>query len=411
MTSGRAAIEADQLAKLRALLDTILPSNRFYASKLAGLEIASLQDFTARVPFTGKQELIDDQGAHPPYGSNLTYPLAAYPRFSQTSATSTGRPLRWLDTAESWRWMLGNWKRVFQAADVTGADRIFFAFSFGPFLGFWTAFEAAAEMGCLCLPGGGLGSAARLQSILDNQATVLCCTPTYAMHLAEVAAEQGIDLKRSRLRRIVVAGEPGGSVEATRRHIESQWPGARVADHHGMTEVGPVTYSCPAHPGVLHVIESSYIAEVVEGELVLTNLGRAGSPLIRYRTGDLVKPAPPGQCACGTWDMALEGGILCRNDDMVVIRGVNVFPGAVEEILRSAGGVAEYRVHLTNERSLAELRIEVEPDHTSPDAATLSRRIASAFREALALRVPVAVVERGTLPRFELKAKRWVRNA
>ncbi len=408
MTPGRAEIEADQLSKLRALLAAIVPANRFYSGKLAGLDVvASLDDFARRVPFTSKHELTADQAAFPPFGSNLTYPPQAYTRFSQTSATTTGKPLRWLDTEQSWNWMLDNWRRVFETAGVGAGDRVFFAFSFGPFLGFWTAFEAAAKMGCLCIPGGGLRSAARLQVMSDSGATVLCCTPTYAMHLAEVAGEEGIDLRDSKVRRIVVAGEPGGSVESTRRYIESRWPGARVVDHHGMTEVGPVSYGCPARPGVLHVIESSYIAEVIDGELVLTNLGRHGSPLVRYRTGDFVKPAAAERCECGTWELALEGGIVSRTDDMVVVRGVNVFPSAVEQIMRSAGGVAEYRVHVSSQRSLTELHIEVEPD--GADAA-LAHRLEAALRDALALRVPVTVVEPGTLPRFEMKAKRWIRN-
>lgn len=400
--------EADSLSRLRELVAAIVPANPFYTGKLAGIgSIESLEDFRLRVPFTLKNELVADQEANPPYGTNLTFPLERYTRFCQTSATSTGQPLRWLDTPESWQWMLSNWRRVYEASGVTAADRVFFAFSFGPFLGFWTAFDAAEQIGCLCIPGGGIRSAARLKLILDTGATVLCCTPTYALHLAEVAAEERIDLARSQVRAIIVAGEPGGSIEATRQRIESLWPGARVFDHHGMTEIGPVTYPCPARAGVLHVIESSYFAEVIDGELVLTNFGRTGSPLIRYRTGDHVRPAQPGVCACGATDMALEGGILSRADDMVVVRGVNVFPGAVEQILRAAGGVAEYRVHVASNRSLVELEIEVEPEGES-DA--LAHRLESALRDALALRIPVTVVERGVLPRFEMKARRWVRN-
>jgi phenylacetate-CoA ligase len=263
------------------LLAAILPANRFYARKLENL--ATLDDL-----FTTKQELIDDQAAHPPYGTNLTFPLDRYTRFCQTSGTS-GHPLHWLDTSESWNWMLGNWDRVYEAAGVTSKDHIFFAFSFGPFLGFWTAFEAATRMGALAIPGGGMRTSVRLNTILDTRATVLCCTPTYAIRLAETAAESHIDLEKSNVRRIIVAGEPGGSIASTRAHIEKSWPGARVVDHHGMTETGPVSYGCPARPGVLHIIESSYIAEVLDGELILTNLGRIGSPLIRYGTGDLVR--------------------------------------------------------------------------------------------------------------------------
>ena len=229
--------------------------------------------------------------------------------------------------------MLDTWEEVYRAAGITARDRIFFAFSFGMFLGFWTAYESAARLGCLRMPGGGMSSAARLQTMLDTSATVLCCTPTYALRLAEVAAEQGIDLGASKIRRIIVAGEPGGSVPRVFARIESLWPGARVVDHHGMTETGPVSYGCRQWPGVLHVVESAFIAEVVDpdsgkalprgsrGELVLTNLGRIGSPLLRYRTGDLVETAPDELCECGSRETALLGGILGRTDDMLVVRG------------------------------------------------------------------------------------------
>ncbi len=317
--------------------------------------------------------------------------------------------------------MIGNWAHVYRAAGVGAEDRIFFAFSFGPFLGFWIAFECATRLGCLCIPSGGMRSAARLSAILDNGATVLCCTPTYAIHLAEVAAEEGIDLTQTKIRTIIVAGEPGGSIAATRAHIEELWNGATVVDHHGMTEVGPVSYGCPKRRGVLHIIESSYYAEVIDpesgravepggtGELVLTNLGRIGSPLLRYRTGDLVQRGAEERCECGSDDLALPGGILGRTDDMVVVRGVNVYPTAVEEILRAGGSIAEYRVEIRSARGLTELSIQVEPGAGVAGDPGLAQHIETALRNAFALRIPVSVVPCGSLPRYEMKANRWVR--
>jgi len=425
----RAAMEANQLAALHAMLAELIPNNRFYTAKLAAAgweiqnpesRIQTLDDFFARAPFTTKQELVDDQRAHPPYGTNLTYPLDRYTRYSQTSGT-TGAPLRWLDTPEGWSWMVENWTQVMRASGVQPGDRLFFAFSFGPFLGFWTAFEAGVRLGCLCLPGGGMSSAARLRAMLDNRVTVLCCTPTYAVRLGEVAEEERIDLTGGAVRLIIVAGEPGAGIPATRTRIERRWPGARLVDHHGMTEIGPVTFECPQRRGVLHVMESGFIPEVVDpqtgrhvgpgekGELVLTNLGRVGSPLIRYRTGDLVQRAAGIQCACGRHDMALENGILGRTDDMVIIRGVNLHPTAVEEIVRGFEAVAEYRAEIMMERALPELRIQVEPLPGCADAAALAREVEAALRAAFNLRIPVTLAPPGTLPRFELKAKRWVR--
>jgi phenylacetate-CoA ligase len=420
----RSVIEAYQRAALRAMLDALVPDNRFYTRKLAAArpgEITSLDDFFARVPFTFKQELVEDQLACPPYGTNLTYPLERYTRFSQTSGT-TGTPLRWLDTPESWDWMLEKWLAVYRVCGVGPEDCLFFAFSFGPFLGFWTAFEAGGRLGCLCVPGGGMNSSARLRAILDNGVTVLCCTPTYAMRLAEVAAEEGLNLGESKVRIIFTAGEPGACIPTTRARIEQLWPGARVRDQHGMTEIGPVTYECPARPGTLHVLESGFIPEVLDpdtgrhvgpgeqGELVLTNLGRVGSPLIRYRTGDRVQRAADIPCACGRYDMALEGGILGRTDDMVIVRSVNLYPAAVEEVMRRFDQVAEYRVEVFQERAMTELRIELEPAPHCPDPNTLAEAVAAALRAAFNLRIPVSLAPPGTLPRFELKARRWIRR-
>ena len=420
--SVRDSIEARQLAALRALLGE-LKTNRFYAPRLAaaGLDtnLQSVAQFRSALPFTTKDEIVEDQQQHPPYGTNLTYPLERYTRLHSTSGT-TAAPLRWLDTPESWQWMLENWKQVFRAAGVDGGDRAFFAFSFGPFLGFWTAFEAATQLGVLCIPGGGLSSAARLRMIWDNAATILCCTPTYAIRLAEAAAEGQIAMESSPVRTLLVAGEPGGSVPAVRARIESLWPGARVFDHHGMTEVGPVTYECPGRPCCLRVIESSYLAEVVNsageavaegetGELILTTLGRTGSPLLRYRTGDIVRPIYLNEDGDGPGPhLGLDGGILGRADDMLVVRGVNLFPSAVDQVLRADARVAEYRVEVDHSASMAQVSICIEPRPDCAADSQLAPDVQSALRSALALRLPVKLVECGSLPRFEMKANRWI---
>ena len=400
-----------QLEKLRALLEEMIPGNRFQAARLAaaGVDagVASLAEFAARMPFTTKAELVADQAANPPHGSNLTFPIERYSRFCQTSGT-TAQPLVILDTAESWEWLLGNWAHIYRAAGLVAGDRIYFAFSFGPFLGFWTAFEAAAKLGFLCLPGGGLGSAARLRALIEQRATVLCCTPTYALHLAEVAGAERIDLAKSAVRKIIVAGEPGGSVPEVRAKIGAAWNGARVIDHYGMTEVGPVGFQDADSEGVLRVIEDSYFAEVIEpgsgtavapgevGELVLTTLGRTACPLLRYRTGDLVKRI------AGEPGFALEGGIIGRADDMVVVRGVNLYPSAVDAVVRAVPGIVEYRVEVSRRGALTEVALKIEGE----DAA--AAELAAALMSAFSLRIPVTRVARGTLPRFEMKAQRWV---
>lgn len=418
---SRAGIEAAQLEQLRSLLAELFPGNGFYSRKLNSqcitFDVASLADFAARFPFTTKAELAEDQAGHPPFGTNLTYPLSRYTRFHQTSGTSA-IPLRWLDTPENWDWMLDNWAEVFRAAGVGPRDRIFFAFSFGPFIGFWLAFESASRMGCLCVPGGGLGSVGRVQAILDNGITVLCATPTYAIRLGETAAEQSLRISSGTVRTLLVAGEPGGSVAGTRARLQELWPGAKIFDHHGMTEVGPASYQCPAKPGRLHIIEPAYLPEVIEpgsgrvlgagetGELVLTTLGRTGSPVLRYRTGDIVKRGAVGPCECGSLGLALEGGILGRTDDMIVVRGVNVFPSMIEDVVRQNGKVAEYGIEVATERGMPELKVLIEPLPACASVESLVRELEEAFRKALSLRVNIQVAPAGTLPRFEMKAKR-----
>lgn len=370
----------------------------------------SLEAFQATVPFTTKGDLVADQAAHPPYGTVLTEPLTRYTRCHQTSGT-TGVPLRWLDTPESWDAMVQDWQAVLKSAGVVAGDRILFAFSFGPFLGFWLAFEAGQRLGALCFAGGGMSTAVRVRLLVENECTVLCCTPTYGLHLAEVAAAEGVALSKSRIRTVVVAGEPGGSLPSVRNRLSAAWNGARIFDHHGMTETGPVTFEDPDKAGTLVVLGSSFLAEVLSpetgqpvptgatGELVLTTLRRLGSPLIRYRTGDLVRHEP----GVGTSGLRLPGGILGRADDMVIVRGVNVYPSALDEIVRSLPEIAEYRATLDTRGALTELGLEVE---AAPSvAAELTQRI----QRALALRASVTTVPAGSLPRFELKARRWRR--
>jgi len=402
------------LNRLRALVAAIR-GNRFQSSRLAGVgEITSIADFTARVPFTTKADIVADHAGHPPFGSNLTFPRARYTRFCQTSGT-TAQPLAILDTPESWDWMLGNWARIYRECGIAPGDCVYFAFSFGPFLGFWTAFEGAARHGCLCIPGGGLSSAARIRGIVQHRAQVLLCTPTYALHLAEVAEREGLSLRDSAVRKIFVAGEAGGSVPAVRERISAAWNGAEVLDHYGMTEVGPVAFqrgksaNAEGESDALHIIEESYFAEIIDpatnapvadgatGELVLTPLGREANPLLRYRTGDLVRKRPG-------LGFTLEGGILGRTDDMLVVRGVNIFPSAVDAVVRAIPEVGEYRVHVTRNGAMTELAIEIESDND-----TSASRLAAKLTESFTLRIPVTRVAAGTLPRFELKARRWVR--
>jgi phenylacetate-CoA ligase len=398
------AIRAEQLRRLGRRVPELLRDNRFYRDRLHPIE--SWADFE-RLPLLTKAEIVADQEALPPFGSNLTYPLERYVRLHQTSGSSGTRPLRWLDTAESWEWWERVWaEHVFPAAGVVPGDRIFCAFSFGPFIGFWSAFCGAERMGAMAISGGAMTTEQRARAILDLGVTALCCTPTYALRLAAAARELGLDLAASQVRAVICAGEPGASIPTTRDLIARSF-GAGVYDHSGMTELGPTAFGCSAGGG-LHLVEPEFIFEVSpEGELIATNLGRWGSPLIRYRTGDRVELISE-QCACGSPYPKLAGGILGRLDDMFTVRGVNLYPSQVEEIVRRHLEIDEFLIEHRTLRSMDEVVLLFESSLPAPD---LEERLAADLRQALGARIDCRLVPAGTLSRSELKSKRLRRTA
>ncbi len=415
-------LAAYQWQRFAPMFGRIFEANPFYRRKWQAAGVRDPRDVRTwdayrGLPLTTKAELARDQDEHPPYGTDLTYPLDRYIRLHQTSGTA-GRPLRWLDTAESWKWWLRCWTFVYRAAGVGAGDRIFFAFSFGPFIGFWAAFDAAREIGALAFPGGGLDSTLRVRMLVDTQPTALVCTPSYALRLAEVARAVGVDAPALPIRVTIHAGEPGASIPATRQRIEAAW-GARCIDHTGLTEVGATGFTCAA--GAVHLNESEFLAEILdpgtgatsqdgEGELVLTNLGREGSPVVRYRTGDRVR-LDRERCECGRTFARLAGGILGRADDMLIVRGMNVFPSVIEDVVRKFDCVDEFRIEVRRKAEMADLRVVVEVDQARYANAEIVRTLEDLrerLREACGFRVDADAVPAGGLPRFELKARRVV---
>lgn len=406
--------------RLRSLINEIA-ANGFYKAKAdrAGIRLEQIKDATdlLALPFTTKAELVEEQQSHPPFGRLLTYPITAYRYFHQTSGT-TGRPLKCLDTQESWDWWTRCWGYVYRGAGVCADDIVFCAFSFGPYLSHWAAISGAWHVGAICIPGGGMNSGQRLQAILDNGCTVLVCTPTYALHLAEVAKERGIDLRSSSVRRSIHAGEPGASLPNTKRAIEEAW-GATCFDHAGATEAGAWAFDCEAQTGAIHLNEAEFIFEVVDpssgnpvaegsrGELVITNFGRGCMPVLRYRTGDLVELIDE-RCACGRGFARIKGGVLGRADDMIIVRGVNIYPSAIDELIRGLPGIIEYEVEIRRVGGMDDLLIKLEtPGATSFEET--SRSVLSAFRHRFNIRVRVEQAASGSLPRYEFKARRYKR--
>jgi phenylacetate-CoA ligase len=428
----RDGLRSLQWTKLRRMLDEVVPANPFWARRFADAGL-SADDIRApadllKLPLVAKTDVAADQSTHAPYGSNLTYQMTRYTRLHQTSGT-TGGGMYWLDTADSWDWFARCWGVIFDAVGLRSEDRLYCAFSFGPFVGFWGAFDGGQRRGALCISGAAQSTVARLHAMLRHEITVLCCTPTYALHLAQTADDENIPIADGPLRMAIVAGEPGGSQPGVRQRIESGL-GIRVVDHTGMTEIGAAAVECVENPGHVHLIESEYIAELVdskdgsllfsplrdaaelteptEGELVLTNLGRWGSPLIRYRTGDVVR-LQTGVCPCGRHYIRMVGGILGRTDDMIIIKGNNVYPSAIDSLLREFEHIAEYRCEIADREGLTSLKIEIEPVSETVDTAALCEAVRDRLRERLFFNAEICSAACGALPRFELKARRFHR--
>ena len=417
-TLSRAGLRQHQSRRLQKLLQQVLKSNRFYQRKLraAGIRKPVPLSGLADAPFTLKSELAADQQANPPFGSNLTFPLADYTRMHQTSGT-TGSPIRWLDTPESWQSYVRQWQHVYAGAGVRPGDRVFVAFSFGPFIGFWGAFDAAHELGCLAITGGGQTTEQRVNMIRDAKPTVLVCTPTYALRLAEVAQGMGIDTRKLGIRVTVHAGEPGAGIPSTRARIQELWS-SKAYDHCGMTEMGAVGFECQHQLGP-HVNEGDFIVEILDpetqqpvadgarGEVVLTNLGRIGSPVIRYRTGDLAE-ATWDRCRCGRTFALLRGGLLGRADDMITVRGINVFPSSIENILRRFPEIVEFQGEVTIQREMHELLLRLETDGLAREPQQqLADRVIGAIHAGIHLRPIVEFAAAGSLPRAEMKSRRF----
>ncbi len=414
-----------QEKKFNIMINEIFHTNKFYQKKFTKYGITpdmkySLSDLK-NFPFTYKDELLLDQKQNPPFGDNKTYPISRYIRYHQTSGT-TGLPLKILDTQKSWNWWKKLWGYVYKAAGVIENDKVFLAFSFGPFIGFWSAAAAAELIGATLIPGGGLNTLQRINLIKETGSTVLCCTPTYALHLAEVGKQNGINIKDLPIHIMIHAGEPGASIPSVKLRIQSEW-NAKCYDHYGLTEVGAIGFECEMQDGNIHINETEFIPEVIdpktgihvldneEGELVITNLGRFGFPVIRYRTGDIVKYTRQ-PCNCGRTLGRIIGGVVGRADEMFTVRGINVFPSAIENILHLFKEVGEFRIVASKENEMDELLIEIEDVQNNKLHSTdkLEHKIVETMRNRLFIRVNIKTVSYGSLPRFELKAKRIVRK-
>jgi phenylacetate-CoA ligase len=425
-TMPRDELHALQLRKLKRLVEWTEAQVPYQSKKLhdAGVTADSMNslDDLRRIPFMTREEWMQGQIDNPPYGPILAAPQEIAIRYHMTSGTTGRTPIRVLDSMKDWEWIAEMWCYGFWGFGIRPNDTVFFAFSYGTFVGFWGAHYACEKIGCLVLPGGNMTTEGRVKQIMDMGATVVCSTPTYALRMAQEAQSLGIDLAAGPVKRLILSGEPAGSIPATKQLIEEQW-GAKAGDTAGMTELGTIMiFECDHQPGGTHIIEDHFIEEVIDpittepvdygerGERVVTSFGRGFIPVLRYRTRDLVVKVPGNTCGCGRTFDIYDGGIRGRVDDMKLIRGTNVYPRAVEAIVRERREIDEFQVHLyTADGIRDEIEVLIEVPDKSLDTETLTHDLGRALSEAHeGLRFNVRIAEDNSLPRFELKAKRLV---
>lgn len=426
-TMPREDLRALQLAKLRRVAEWAGRSphyrTKFAAAGFSPEQLKTFDDLR-RIPFLSRQDWMDGQVARPPYG---TLPVAGPEpaiRLHTTSGTTGKEPLRALDSRKDWAWAAEMWCYGTWAMGVRARDVAYVAFGYGSFIGFWGLHYGLEKLGALVVPGGAQPTGRRIKQVVDFGATVVASTPTYALRLAQEADDQGIDLPGSAVRTLVLSGEPAGSIPQTKALIEEQW-GAKAYDTAGMTEISTIfMFECAHQPGGAHIIEDHVIEEVVDphtgepvgygemGERVVTSFGRSTTPLLRYRTADLVVKVPASRCSCGRTFDIYEGGVLGRTDDMRLVRGTNVYPRAIESIVRSHPEIDEFQVVLAHEGIRDEIYLRCEL-HDQERAATGWPSLTETLHKELAdahegLNFNVELAEPGSLPRFELKARRLV---
>lgn len=421
---SRTELRALQLERLKKQVAYLSRRSPYYQRlfKEVGIgpkDIRSLDDLE-KIPFSDKFKIADGQERIPPFGDLLCVSETEIVKYFRTSGT-TFRPRNFCYTFKDWmHYTVEAMARMKFAIGIKPDDRALIAFPYSTFISLWTAHYACERIGCMVIPGGGTSSKERLALMKNMKVTVLCATPTYAYHLSNVAKEEGIDLGEIPLKCIHTGGEPLSAVPGSRARLEEIW-GTKVYDEYGFSEGGvPVGGECMAQDGI-HVNEDMVIAEVLDneghevppgrqGELVVTNIVSETMPVLRFKTGDIVTYTDE-PCICGRNTIRIK--VLGRTDDMIVIKGTNLFPATVEEIIRRCPELSgDFLIIIDKVNETYELIIQAEPDSSRPfsdhERAATERKMIEMFRENLRLRPVVEIKEPGTLPRFEVKSKRLI---
>jgi phenylacetate-CoA ligase len=422
----REKIQSLQLRKFKAILDWAYNNSPFYHRlyKNAGLEPGDIKTFEdiQKVPKIEKDMMREVQQHEPfPYGDMLSVPLERVTTFRQTSGT-TGTPVYQACTWQDWEWWSESWCYILYAQGYRDTDRVFIPFGYNIFVAFWAGHYGAEKIGCEVVPGGVLDTQARILKIQELRCTALMATPTYVLGMADTARNKlNIDSARDlAIEKITVAGEPGGTIPTTKRRMEEAW-GAKVYDHIGITEVGSWSYECTQQPGGQHVNEALFLVEIEdmetgeiisepgrEGKMIITALDRLGKPAIRFDSKDVIRWANHS-CDCGRTFRLIDGGVIGRADDITKVKGVLLAPTAIEEVVRSLPELAdEYEVVVGKKGDVDTILLKIEflPGKETHQEAILSR-LKDQLRMKTSLGYQIQVFPFGSLPRYEVKAKRF----
>ncbi len=418
------AIQNDKLAALTPFLYESSPfyRRRFDRLGLTPADIQTVEDLH-KWPVIDKTEMMDDVESNPPFGTYSTmddelWTKRGWMQFSSSGSTGVPRVFRYSQIDRAlWSWANA---RAMHAFGIRPSDTVFMCSGYGPHVFAWSVQYALTRMGVAVIPGGGIDSNMRAMIVERFKPTVLCCTPSYALHLGRVLEQKGLDPAKSSVRMLFVGGEPAAGIPNTRRRLEELWS-AKLVEFYGCTEAAPHAggFSCPASDhgdGLIHthLLEDVQIWELVDAEsketvatgeqglTVCTNLNSESSPQLRFLVGDYAV-FNTDVCDCGRSHVRSVGAFSGRADDLINLRGIKMYPVQLEEAVRAVPGIGdEYEIVLaTNSSGLDTMTARVE--HIDSNAAD---RVMSEIRARCEIRADVEVLAPGTLPKTEFKAKR-----
>ena len=428
-------IKEIQWERLKYLINFAFENSLFYRKRwmesgVSPSEIKDLDDIV-KLPIITKQDMEEDQASNPPWGTIPTSPPNTHFQYYQTSGT-TGKPRIWSATKQDVENQIEVTVRSLYAEGIRPGWRGFFAFSFPPFMGFWHIFYASAALGCQNVPKGPIPTEAWLkliQNLAGDAPSFLLATPTYLIRQLEVSKKIGIDPHKLKINKLLMSGEPGYAIPATHNLLRDGW-NAQPHEHMGTTEVGgPVLFSCEELADLPepsdHINSDYWLVEVLDPETrkpvepdkngeksgisCITALTQYGMPVIRLLIGDYLTVSERERCKCGRSFPIVKGGLKTRPEDMIVVKGVNIYPSLIENSVRSIKGLApEYFIKLKGGRVI--ILVEAEAGVPKSDYERLVKHLQSDIKEKTMVTLDIEIKEPGTLPKGETKVRRIIKE-